>query len=293
MPSRKDSLSDRELSALLQGLREDVAAPADFRARVMQRLQAEGLVARAPFEAGPQTGRHLRAGSPSVRERIAAFFSPKLGLGAGALAALALAYVALSTAPQEARVAPAAAVASAPAPKAQPQAVVARAPKAAKPAAAAPVVAQAPAPAPMQQALIPGEVPAPAVQGRSDAQPSAASVAVASLKPTVVVVETPIVPQGKPVQPGSEVRNNVVHASRGESALVFLNLQQSGHVRVEVFDRLGRPVSVLFDGERAAGQSSLRWSGAADKGGMAASGIYVVRITGPGVDAMHKVLLAK
>jgi hypothetical protein len=279
MPSRKDSLSDRQLSALLQGLRGDVAAPADFRARVMQRLQAEGLV-KGP--ALPQA---------TWRTRVSAFFSPKFALGAGALAVLALAYVALSTAPQEARVAPQApaVVATAPSRKSQPKPVLARAPKPA--AAPAPVLAKAPAP--MQQAELQGQGPAPAVQGRSDAQPAAASVQVASLKPTVVVVETPIVPQGKSVRPGSEVRNNVVHASRGESALLFVNLQEAGRVRAEVFDRMGNSVSLLYDGDLNSGVSSFRWSGAADKGGMAASGIYMVRVTGPGVDGRHKVLLAK
>jgi hypothetical protein len=281
MPSRKDSFSDRELKALLQGLRDDLAAPADFRARVMQRLQAEGLVAPP---ARPQPA--------GWRERVAALFSPKLGLGAGALAALALAYVAISTAPEEARVAPLApaTVASSPAPKAQPKAVLARAPKAVQ-ASAAPVLAKAPAP--MRQADVQGQGPAPAMQGRSDAQPAASSVQVASAKPTVVVVETPIVAHGKPLQPGSEVRNNVVHASRGEAALIFMDLLEAGHVRVEVFDRLGHSVSVLYDGELNAGPNSLRWSGAADKGGMAASGIYMVRITGPGLDGRHKVLLAR
>lgn len=283
MPSRKNSLSDRQLSALLQGLREDVAAPADFRARVMRRLQAEGLV-KGP--ALPQV---------SWRTRVAALFSPKLALGAGALAALALAYVAISTVPQGAQIAPAVpavapVVASAPSPKSQPKAVIARAPKAAAPAPA-PVIAKAPAP--MQQADVQGQGPAPAVQGRSDAVPAVSSVTVASLKPTVVVVETPIVAHGKALEPGSEVRNNVVHASRGEAALIFVDLLEAGHVRVEVFDRLGHSVSVLYDGDLNAGPNSLRWSGAADKGGMAASGIYMVRITGPGLDGRHKVLLAR
>ena len=38
------SISDKELSQALASLREDVAAPADFRAKLMLRLQREGLV---------------------------------------------------------------------------------------------------------------------------------------------------------------------------------------------------------------------------------------------------------
>jgi hypothetical protein len=277
---RPDRFSDRELSRLLQGLREDVAAPADFRARVMQRLQAEGLVA-AP----------ARAASPAWRERVAAFFTPaKLGLSLSGAAALVLAYIALNAPAVKAPEAPAPQVASVPA--AAPHAVIAKVPRKAPVAVAAAPVERAPE----QSVELQGQAPAPAAQGRADesAPVSALSVNAASVepKPTVVVV-TPVVPAGKPRTAESEVRNNVVHASRQEAALILFNLQESGRVRVVVYDRLGREVAVLCDEERPAGFNDLRWSGAADAGGMAASGIYEVRITAPSLQARHKILLAK
>jgi len=270
-------ISDRELDSLLQGLREDVAAPADFRARVMRRLQAEGLVA-APAR-------------PSWRERVSAWLTPaRLGLSLSGAAALALAYFFLNPAPvpQAPVVAPAPADAPAAAPASPRHAVLARAPKArVQPAPDA-------APAPEQGGELASQAPAAPAQGRVDAVTPDNSLSVSSVqpKPTVEVL-TPVVPAGKPRVADSEVRNNVIHASRNESAFILFNLHEAGLVRVVVYDRLGRTVAVLYDGGLGAGPQDLRWSGAADSGGMAASGIYEVRISGPGLQARHKILLAK
>jgi hypothetical protein len=81
-PDRK-RLSDRRLRALLKGLREDVAAPADFRQGVLRRLQAEGLLAAPPAPA-----------PLSWRDRWAAWPAPaRLGLGLGAAMALAVVFL--------------------------------------------------------------------------------------------------------------------------------------------------------------------------------------------------------
>jgi hypothetical protein len=91
----------------------------------------------------------------------------------------------------------------------------------------------------------------------------------------------------------SQVRSNVIHASRGESAEILFNLGTAGFVNVEVYDRLGRPVAQLANGTMGAGLQTLTWSGTADEGGMAASGIYIVRVQTPGYVETHKVALIK
>jgi hypothetical protein len=280
-------ISDRELDSLLQGLREDVAAPADFRARVMQRLQAEGLVA-APAR-------------PGWRERLSTWFTPaRLGLSLSGAAALAVAYLFFHPVPQTAPAAapgPRGPVEAAPATSAQAfvaprEKAVAKLPK--RPTQAAPVAAPVAAPLPEQQEELAAQSSVPVAQGRAVAPTPASTVSISSVdpKPTVVVL-TPEVPLGKPRTADSEVRNNVIHAARHESAFILFNLQEAGPVRVVVYDRLGRTVAVLYDGDLSAGPQDLRWSGAADAGGMAASGIYQVRISAPGLQARHNILLAK
>lgn len=271
MSPNKRPLSDRQLRALLKGLREDVAAPPDFSRGVLQRLQAQGLISGPAPLAGP-----------SWAQRLGAWFSPaRIGLGLSAAAALAL--VLLN--PQ----------AQAPAPQAVAPEPTAQAPQAAKPSrkAARPVVvAQA---APVQSLAAEVQSEAAPVQGRSDAAVSVAPVQAAdvSAKPTMVAFKPEPPADARPLVANSEVRNNVFRASRGEAALILFRVAQAGRVRVEIHDRLGRLVTVLADRDFGTGEHSLGWTGSADEGGTAASGIYQLRILAPGYTESHKVLLAK
>jgi hypothetical protein len=105
-------------------------------------------------------------------------------------------------------------------------------------------------------------------------------------------VATPT-PLTQPLRHNSEVRSNIIRASHGDSAQIIFNVGKAGPVSVVVYDRLGRSVAVLEDGSLEDGQYILNWSGAADEGGMAASGIYVVRIQTPSYVDMHKMMLVK
>ena len=91
----------------------------------------------------------------------------------------------------------------------------------------------------------------------------------------------------------STVRNNVIRSSRGQSAIILFNVAQDGAVTVEIHDRMGHSVAMLQNGTLAAGQYTLYWNGAADAGGMAASGIYEVRIVTPTYVDRHKMMLVK
>jgi len=319
-PSSK--LSDRELSDMLKGMREDVAAPPAFRGQLLQRLAKEGLIAAAPTPAALPLG-----------ARLAAWISlPRLGLLAGAACALALVLLPSARTPQM-TVAPVPALVSDSAPVQVASAPATRA-KSVKPAALAkeetfqsePRLAQAAvavaeredaslnaASAPARsETLGTGSVPAPRTsQAMGLAASSASSSQVPSFsagnggagqapmavaatdKPTVIVIEPTPTPMVKALAGDSEVRNNVVRASRGESALVIFRVQSAGKVYIDIHDRLGRPVAVLKDASLAPGTYQLRWAGVADEGGMAASGIYELRIQAPGYEARHKLMLVK
>jgi hypothetical protein len=321
-------LSDRELSAMLKSLREDVAAPAQFRGQVLQRLAEKGIVPKAPA-----------AAQPSWLQRFAAQFSaPRLGLAAGAACALALVLfnsptpstvvepvlsegAAPSAIPARAEgqkksqvashkrkaivdgamVADAAVAPAAPAAAPQEQELKSEAVVVAEASVAedAPAIGSAPAPQVSRAMALASAAPAGASQAPqfsagSAAVPAAPGVQAASVtKPEIIVVVPSPTPMVKGLKGLSEVRNSLVRASRGEKAIVIVKVESPGNVRVEIHDRLGRTVAVLKDATLGVGIYSLPWAGTADEGGMAASGIYEVSIQAPGYSARHKIGLVK
>ena len=68
--------------------------------------------------------------------------------------------------------------------------------------------------------------------------------------------------------------------SRGE-VTVEVAVPEAMNVRVELFNVLGQQVGLLHSGELAAGVHELRWDGRAATGGVAASGVYLIRLIGP------------
>ena len=52
-------------------------------------------------------------------------------------------------------------------------------------------------------------------------------------------------------------------------------------LQVELFNVLGQQVGLLHSGELAPGVHELRWDGRTSSGAAAASGVYLVRLTGP------------
>jgi len=345
-PSKRARLDDAALKALLKGLREDVAAPPDFRARVLARLRRDGLLKDGPALAA-------RPGLGGLLAGLAARISPAPGWGLALGGALALALVALFAFPRldgnlvqapSAGAPGAQALPSSPAPSAG--AVVASASRSSAPALAA-RPAQGSQPfrrrqaSPDRPALAGAAGPARPSQGQSlakvegSAQPGGGS----SLQPVVAekaeglgssvnqlpavsnkvsgsdalqtdggaavhaadlgggtkpteVVATPT-PLSQPLAHNSEVRNNVVRVARGDSAQILFTVAQGGPVVVEVFNRLGRLVATLQNGALGPGQYSLSWNGAADDGGVAASGIYLVLVQTTTYVDKHKLALVK
>ncbi|HPC11877.1 MAG TPA: FlgD immunoglobulin-like domain containing protein, partial [candidate division Zixibacteria bacterium] len=63
------------------------------------------------------------------------------------------------------------------------------------------------------------------------------------------------------------------------STAIGYTLPQSSHVRLVVYDVLGRVVRVLVDAHRPAGAHTAEWDGLTSSGAPAASGVYVYRFT--------------
>ncbi len=131
-----------------------------------------------------------------------------------------------------------------------------------------------------------------AASGAAAAQ-RAASMAVPGSKPGPTATPTPT-PRPFPTPlPGhfSQVRNNVVLVSRGQSAQILFNVAQSGEVTVVIYSRMGRKVAVLQSGTLAVGSYHISWNGSASDYGRAPSGIYEVIIHTPTYVDRHKIML--
>jgi hypothetical protein len=293
---RNPSMSDRRLRALLKQLRENPAAPQDFRARVLDRLAGEGLL---PSTAAPKAG---------WLDRLAPWLRPA-PMGLAAACALALVLVLRpSTPPLPQAQVPAAGPAQAAGPSVK--AALAGRPRHAKKTAP-------PDRAPFQPAQGAGldlaSVQPPVQSQPPEAVGAAAAPHAESVVHVAGVVATPTFnPSVSKPYPdsSSEVRNNVVRISNPDPSLAFADVHfsfvTSGHVRADVLDRLGRTVAVLFDGQMSAGEYDggtrapgaspcqwCLWNNQTVNGSTAASGIYLVRVQTPDYVHIHKLMLIK
>ena len=63
------------------------------------------------------------------------------------------------------------------------------------------------------------------------------------------------------------------------------------HIRLEIFDLLGRKVRTLASGHYAPGTYSMQWNATDDAGLPVASGIYVYRLSSPSTNVTKKMVL--
>jgi subtilisin family serine protease len=93
--------------------------------------------------------------------------------------------------------------------------------------------------------------------------------------------------------PGSfSIRQNYPNPFNPHTRLSFF-IPRDGHVRVDIFDILGRKVQELFDGRLTGGDHSLDWTGTDGSGRPAASGIYFYRIEFNGAFQTRKMILLR
>ena len=83
---------------------------------------------------------------------------------------------------------------------------------------------------------------------------------------------------GDPAQPGGPGRVRLVSRSREGGATLRFALDETGPVRLEVFDLAGRRLATLANGESEAGEHELAWAGATASG-KARPGLYFARLT--------------
>ncbi|UCC45455.1 MAG: T9SS type A sorting domain-containing protein [Candidatus Zixiibacteriota bacterium] len=77
------------------------------------------------------------------------------------------------------------------------------------------------------------------------------------------------------------------------STTIGYHLQERSHVRIEIFNLLGRSTRVLIDGEQSSGQHTVVWDGRTNDGSIAPTGIYFYRIITDDYTASKKMMLLK
>ncbi|MDR2303120.1 MAG: hypothetical protein LBE10_00840 [Treponema sp.] len=108
------------------------------------------------------------------------------------------------------------------------------------------------------------------------------------IKPFTVEVHTTTIQRG-----GVTILNNVINPTRGEQVYVNYNMTRSGRVTIQVFTLDGNLVKSLRRENRAAGEYREAWDGTNRGGRPVARGMYFIRVVGPDIDEIRKVMVVK
>jgi flagellar hook assembly protein FlgD len=92
---------------------------------------------------------------------------------------------------------------------------------------------------------------------------------------------------------GVTILNNVIDSNRRERTAVRVDLSEAGQVTVLVFTLDGDVVRSLHRGRLGAGSYTMTWDGTNAGGNPVARGVYFIRVVGPGIDEIRKVMVVK
>ena len=87
--------------------------------------------------------------------------------------------------------------------------------------------------------------------------------------------------------------NNVFNPSHGQKTTIKYEVQNSGHVTLRLYTVSGNFIATLFDGDVPAGKGSLDWGGVNVNGRVVASGVYLLYMSGPGINKTQKIVVVK
>ena len=92
---------------------------------------------------------------------------------------------------------------------------------------------------------------------------------------------------------GATILNNVINPNNGERTYIRYHLMKSGRVTVQVFTLDGTLVKILRRESRSAGEWVDSWDGTNNGGRVVARGMYFIRVVGPDIDEIRKVMVVK
>jgi|CXWL01.1.fsa_nt_gi predicted GIY-YIG superfamily endonuclease len=87
--------------------------------------------------------------------------------------------------------------------------------------------------------------------------------------------------------------NNLLRPRSGVSTTIDITTFNPGRIKVRVHDSTGREIRTLFDDDRGSGTFTLTWDGKTAAGASAASGVYLVVVSGPKIATKSKVVLIR
>ncbi|UTC84103.1 hypothetical protein HGJ18_12010 [Treponema denticola] len=92
---------------------------------------------------------------------------------------------------------------------------------------------------------------------------------------------------------GVSIFENVVNPHKGQSATIAAHLKKSGMLTIQIMTLDGNIVRTLTRSHHNAGDHFYLWDGRNNGGNPVASGMYFVRIAGPDIDEVRKILIIK
>jgi len=105
---------------------------------------------------------------------------------------------------------------------------------------------------------------------------------------------TAMASDGTDAAPEKEPVKNVFNPARGEQANIPYAIQESGFVKVHIYDRYGSAVTEFSGDAVSQGSHTVRWDGRNHEGSMVASGIYLAVLkTTDGSHSREKVVVIK
>jgi hypothetical protein len=93
---------------------------------------------------------------------------------------------------------------------------------------------------------------------------------------------------------GVTILNNVINSDKRENAYIRYHLVRSGRVTIQVYTLDGTLVkSIRRNEQREAGEYTDPWDGSNNGGRAVARGMYFIRVVGPDIDEIRKVMVVK
>jgi hypothetical protein len=97
---------------------------------------------------------------------------------------------------------------------------------------------------------------------------------------------------GSALPTGFALHQNYPNPFNPTTTLSF-SLPEAGAVKLEIFNVIGQKVATVVDGQCAAGEHRVEWSGIADNGENVSSGVYLYRLTTAEHQATRKMVMLK
>ncbi|MBI4347312.1 MAG: hypothetical protein HY553_10685 [Elusimicrobia bacterium] len=96
------------------------------------------------------------------------------------------------------------------------------------------------------------------------------------------------------VQGGTvSIVDNLFRPAQGGRATISVTVFEAGRLTARLYTVGGALVATLYDGDVAEGGTAFTWNGATAAGGTVASGVYLLRVSGPKTNVTEKIVVIK